>query len=205
MSFYADHIFPYLLDWATRPLAPQRKQTIAMARGKVLEIGVGTGANLPFYSNAVESVIGIEPDEAMLEKARGFLQKHPVGITVDLQIGDAHKLNFPNQHFDTVIMCLVLCTIPDAERALREAWRVLKPDGKLIFLEHVRAFTPGLARAQDIVTPMWKHLGCGCHLNRDTESAISKAGFRFEQIERYMHPKMPPLGGAIIEGVAVKL
>lgn len=204
MSFYADQIFPYVLDWATKPLAPQRQHIIGLAQGKVLEVGVGTGANLPFYSAAVQEVIGIEPEAAMLEKAKAFLAKHPVQVKVDLQIGDAHNLAFADQSFDTVIMCLVLCTIPDAERAMREAWRVLKPGGKVIFLEHVRAFTPGLAKVQDWVTPMWKHLGCGCHLNRNTEQAISQAGFRFEQIERYMHPKMPPLGGAIIEGIAVK-
>ena len=204
MSFYADRIFPYVLDWATKPLAQQRQKMIGLARGKVLEIGVGTGANLPFYSAEVKEVIAIEPGQPMLDKAHAFLANSDVKIKVNLQLGDAHKLNFANESFDTVVVCLVLCTIPDAERALKEVRRVVKTGGKVIFLEHVRADSAQLAKLQDWVTPAWKHLACGCHLNRDTEALFERCGFQFEQIARYRHPDMPALAGAIIEGVAIK-
>jgi ubiquinone/menaquinone biosynthesis C-methylase UbiE len=101
-------------------------------------------------------------------------------------------------------MCLVLCTIPDPLKALQEAYRVLKPNGQLIFLEHVRAPNTHIARLQNWATPAWKHLGCGCHLNRDTEQTLIAAGFQFLQITRYQHPKMMKLGASMIQGVAVK-
>ncbi len=204
MSFYADHVFPVVLDIATRPLMPQRKALIAAAKGRILEIGIGTGANLPFYSDLASEIVGIEPDRAMLAKAQQMAAKSHTAAVVKLAIDDAQNLQFPNDSFDTVIMCLVLCTIPDPVKAVQEAYRVLKPDGQLLFLEHVRAPSTMVARLQNWATPAWKHLGCGCHLNRDTESTIHSAGFRFLHIERYQHPKMMTLGASMIQGVAVK-
>lgn len=204
MSFYADHVFPIVLDVATKPLWPQRKQIIAQASGRVLEIGIGTGANLPYYSAQAQEIVGIEPEAAMLARAQAMVRQAPTGVTVKLAVGDAHKLDFADHSFDTVIMCLVLCTIPDPQRALQEAYRVLKPDGRLLFLEHVRAPKAWVAHCQDWVDPVWKHLGCGCHLNRDTESAIRQAGFAIQAIDRFQHPKMMVLGASIIQGTAVK-
>ena len=204
MSFYADHVFPVVLDIATRPLMPQRKEIIASAKGRVLEIGIGTGSNLPFYSEQATEIVGIEPDPAMLSKAQQAAAKIRIAATVKLAIDDAQNLQFPDDSFDTVIMCLVLCTIPDPLKALQEAYRVLKPNGQLIFLEHVRAPNTHIARLQNWATPAWKHLGCGCHLNRDTEQTLIAAGFNFLQITRYQHPKMMKLGASMIQGVAVK-
>lgn len=204
MSFYADYIFPVVLDIATRPLTPQRKAVIAMAKGRVLEIGIGTGANLPFYSAQASEIVGIEPELAMLKKAELMVKKAPASATVKLAVGNAHHLEFADNSFDTVIMCLVLCTIPDPVQALKEAYRVLKPTGQLLFLEHVRAPTVWLARCQNAINPAWKHLACGCQLNRDTETSIQQAGFNFESIERFQHPKLVSVGGCIIQGLAVK-
>ena len=161
MSLYADYIFPVVLDIATKPLKPQRQQTIALATGRVLEIGIGTGANLPFYSQKVSEIIGIEPELAMLKKAELMVKQAPSNALVKLAVGDAHHLEFADNSFDTVIMCLVLCTIPDPLQSLKEAHRVLKADGQLLFLEHVRAPSSWVARCQDVVNPAWKHLACG--------------------------------------------
>lgn len=204
MSFYADYIFPVVLDVATKPLKPQRQQTIALAKGRILEIGIGTGANLPFYGSQAKEIIGIEPELAMLKKAELMVKKAPSQAVVKLAVGDAHHLEFADNSFDTVIMCLVLCTIPNPILALQEAYRVLKPNGQLLFLEHVRAPKPWLARCQDAINPAWKHLACGCQLNRDTEATIKQAGFKFEKIERFQHPKLVSVGGCIIQGVAIK-
>jgi ubiquinone/menaquinone biosynthesis C-methylase UbiE len=204
MSLYADYIFPVVLDIATKPLKPQRQQTIALATGRVLEIGIGTGANLPFYSQKVSEIIGIEPELAMLKKAELMVKQAPSNALVKLAVGDAHHLEFADNSFDTVIMCLVLCTIPDPLQSLKEAHRVLKADGQLLFLEHVRAPSSWVARCQDVVNPAWKHLACGCQLNRDTETTITQVGFVFQDIQRFQHPKLISVGGSIIQGVAVK-
>lgn len=204
MSLYADYIFPVVLDIATKPLKPQRQQTISLATGRVLEIGIGTGANLPFYSQKVSEIIGIEPELAMLKKAELMVKQAPSNALVKLAVGDAHHLEFADNSFDTVIMCLVLCTIPDPLQSLKEAHRVLKADGQLLFLEHVRAPSSWVARCQDVVNPAWKHLACGCQLNRDTETTITQVGFVFQDIQRFQHPKLISVGGSIIQGVAVK-
>ncbi len=204
MSLYADYVFPVVLDIATKPLKPQRQQTISLAQGRILEIGIGTGANLPFYTSQAQEIIGIEPFMAMLKKAELMVKKAPANAVVKLAVGDAHQLEFADNSFDTVIMCLVLCTIPDPLQALKEAYRVLKPDGQLLFLEHVRAPSSWVARCQDAINPAWKHLACGCQLNRDTEATMVQAGFSFSQIQRFQHPKLISVGGSIIQGVAVK-
>jgi ubiquinone/menaquinone biosynthesis C-methylase UbiE len=204
MSLYADYVFPVVLDIATKPLTPQRQQIIAKAQGRVLEIGIGTGANLPFYTSQAQEIIGIEPELAMLKKAEFMVKKAPANTVVKLAVGDAHQLEFPDNSFDTVIMCLVLCTIPNPLQALKEAYRVLKPDGQLLFLEHVRAPSAWVASCQNAINPIWKYLACGCQLNRDTEATMVQAGFSFSQIQRFEHPKLISVGGSIIQGVAVK-
>lgn len=204
MSFYADHVFPHVLDIATRPFWPQRKEVIAEARGRVLEIGIGTGANLPHYGADVTEIVGIEPEAAMLDRARQTAAGLTLPAPLTLAVGDAQALEYPDESFDTVLMCLVLCTIPDPLKALQEARRVLKPGGQVVFLEHVRSPEAGLARWQDRLTPLWKVLACGCCLNRDTAATFREAGFRFHRLRRFEHPKMIRLGSALIQGVAVK-
>ena len=204
MSFYADYVFPHVLDFATRPLWPQRKEIIAECHGRVLEIGIGTGSNLPHYGSDVTEIVGIEPEKAMLDRAAKTAATQSLRIPLTLAVGDAQALDFPDESFDTVLMCLVLCTIPDPLKALQEAWRVLKPNGRLLFLEHVRSPQASVARWQDKATPVWRHLGCGCHLNRDTAAALKNAGFHFEKLRRYDHPGMMKLGAAMIQGAAVK-
>lgn len=166
--------------------------------GRVLDVGSGTGANLPYYPPQAQ-VVGIEPDPHMLRRARARAGR--MGRPVELLQVGAEALPFPDASFDAAVATLVFCTIPDPDRALAELRRVLRPGGELRFLEHVRADSPRWARFQDFVTPLWKRIGAGCHPNRDTVAAIERAGFRIRELERFAagpYPVRP-----IVRGVAV--
>lgn len=208
MSLYADHLFPRLLDLLSRALEPDRAAVIGRARGRVLELGFGTGANLPHYGAGVTEVVGIEPGTGMTHRTRQRIaQLQAAGRPVpdfDLHQGSAEALPFRDQSFDTVVAFLVLCTIPDAATALHEARRVLRPGGRLLFFEHVRAPEPQLARWQDRIDPVWTRIACGCHLNRDTRALIDGSGFSFHDLEAAHHPRMgPKLSNFVIQGQAV--
>jgi ubiquinone/menaquinone biosynthesis C-methylase UbiE len=152
-------------------LARQRRRTARAATGRVLELGIGTGRNLPHYSS-VEEVVGIEPDRHMLRQAHPRAAAAP--FPVRLVEGSAEALPFGEHEFDTIVVALALCTIPDPDAALAEARRVLKPDGRILFLEHVRSSRPRLARFQDLITPVWMVLAGGCHPNRATVETIER-------------------------------
>ncbi len=157
---------------------------LAGARGSVLEIGGGTGANLPYYPD-VERVVVAEPDPFMRRKLLPKLERAPV--PVEVSGADAQGLPFADGSFDTVVSTLVLCTVPDPHLALGEIRRVLRPGGVLLLLEHVR----GEGRAavwQDRIEPLWRRLVAGCHPNRDTLANVETAGFRIERVERFEPP-----------------
>lgn len=204
MSFYADHVFPLFLDVATRPFRPDRERLLAQARGRVLEIGAGNGANLPCYSAAATDVVLLEPSQAMLAQAAKRAQRVPDPGRFSFVAGGAEALPFSDASFDTVIACLVFCTIPDVERSAREAFRVLKPGGQFLFFEHVAHPRDGVRRWQERLNPAWKKIACGCHLNRDTAATFRGAGFRFVEFEAFEHPHVPALAGAIIRGRATR-
>lgn len=204
MSFYEDRIFPPIMEWATRVFRRQIAEMIGQAQGRVLEIGAGTGANLGFYGTQVEEVVGIEPVEAMLEKARRMTANARHGVPVTLQTGDARALPFGDAEFDTVVACLVFCTIPQPEKAAREAFRVLKPGGKLVFFEHVVSPHESTRAWQNRLNPIWRKAACGCEINRDTRALFEAAGFVYDNIEDFEHPKVPTLMAPIISGVATR-
>ncbi|PCJ20177.1 MAG: SAM-dependent methyltransferase [Gammaproteobacteria bacterium] len=212
MSFYEDKIFPYALDIALAGVKQTRIDVISQAQGRVLEIGIGNGANLPFYSKKATEVVGIEPCSAMVDMAAERLEKlasqGELALEMDqynLQVGSGEALPYENDSFDTAVACLVFCTIPNTEIAAQEMYRVLKPGGKVLFFEHVQA-SGGMKRTlQKLFNPIWKPLACGCHLNRDTKSLFKDAGFRIDSIEEVDHPKMFPLFSSVILGEAVKV
>ncbi len=204
MSFYEDHVFPVFLNIATRPFRNDRERLIGQATGRVLEIGIGTGANLPFYTSAATEVIGLEPSRAMLADAERVAAGLGGKTRFEFVVGGAEALPFADQSFDTVIACLVFCTIPDTLSSAREAFRVLRPGGQFLFFEHVAHPDAGVRRWQDRLNPVWKKLACGCHLNRDTAATFRDAGFQFVDFDAFKHPKVPALAGAIIRGRATR-
>lgn len=178
---------PSLYDLAMKPLEKRkfrkiREALLLKARGRVLEIGAGTGVNFPLYQN-VEKVDAIEPNSDMLKHANEKKASSSVPICFHQQ--SAETLNFPDNTFDSVVATLVFCSIPDPEKALLEIKRVSKPNAAVLFFEHVKMEQRGLALAQDFLTPLWKRLFGGCHLNRDTLQMIQQSGFQIKNVTSY--------------------
>jgi ubiquinone/menaquinone biosynthesis C-methylase UbiE len=167
-----------------RWMGERRRRLLAGARGAVLEIGGGTGANLAHYRN-VDRVTIAEPDRFMRNRIGPKLEE--ARVPVEVSAAGAEALPYPDGSFDTVVSTLVLCTVPDQEAALDEVRRVLRPGGRLLFIEHVRA-AGSAARWQDRLEPLWRRLLAGCHPNRDTVTAIEEAGFEIETFESFYPP-----------------
>lgn len=183
-------------------LREMRRQVLADARGRVLELGAGTGLNLDLYPDAVEELVLVEPDPHMAKQLGPKLGASGRRATVTED--SAESLPFEDASFDTVTATLVFCTIPHPEAALREAARVLKPGGRLLFIEHVRSQDPGLARWQDRLERPWRFLGDGCHCNRDTVAAIDASPLTLGKVESGELPKSPPIVRPLVHGSAVR-
>lgn len=168
------------LDFVMRPLYPARRLVVPEATGRVLEIGVGTGLNFGLYRD-VDALVGVDPDPYMLERARPRAAELP--FPAELHQTGAERLPFADVAFDSVVITFTLCTIPDPDAALAEARRVLKPGGRLLFVEHTRSIQPVARVLQDALTPLWKHLAGGCHLNRHALAMVEDAGFCLRQTE----------------------
>lgn len=184
-------------------LAAMRGSLLAKASGRTLEIGAGTGLNLAHYTDAVTDLVLAEPDPYMAARLRDHVEAGglaPAQITV--VDAPAEALPFDDGSFDTVVSTLVLCTVPDQQRSLAEARRVLVPGGALLFLEHVRGETRRLAWWQDRLQRPWGFVAGGCHPNRATADSLADAGLWIEQLERERLPRAPRLVRPMIRGVA---
>lgn len=180
------NLFPRLYDSFMTPLEKRpvfhstRKHLIEEASGEVLEIGAGTGINFPFYNQSVRHVLATDPNPEMVIRLSS--KSASCAAPIDIQLANAESLPHPASSFDTVVGTLVFCSIPHPEKALEELNRVLKPGGKLLLFEHVKLSNPMLQAAQNLLTPLWKHLCDGCHLNRETVSLIDMSPFVLEQV-----------------------
>ncbi|HEX6752412.1 MAG TPA: class I SAM-dependent methyltransferase [Solirubrobacterales bacterium] len=177
-----------------------RREALSQARGRTIDIGAGTGINVELYPEAITELLLAEPDEHMLNRLRPKVPGW--GREVSVVQAPADGLPYDDDSFDTAVFTLVLCTVPDPPAALREAARVLKPGGKLLFVEHVRSEDPGLARWQDRLEGPWRFLGDGCHCNRDTVANIEASPFEVEKVVKGELPKSPPLVRPLVHGQA---
>ena len=181
-------------------LADHRREIVGQADGSVLEIGGGTGANLPYYGAGVQAITITEPAEPMARRLERKLGGH--SLPAEIVRAPAERLPFEDASFDAAVSTLVLCTVDDQPRALQELRRVLKPGGHLLFIEHVRADKPRLARWQDRVNPVHRVIGCGCNCNRPTLDRLQAAGFKVMQVAHDSLHKAPPWVRPLIVGVA---
>ncbi len=177
----------------------ERARFVRLASGKVLEVGIGSGLNLPHYTTDVEKVVGIDPSLELWRMARRRAAEAP--FPVEFLGSSAESIPATDRTFDTVLTTWTLCSIPELPRALAEMRRVLKADGQLIFVEHGRAPDERVAAWQDRLTPLWKRIGGGCHLNRKIDELIRAAGFRLAQIETGYSPGMK-FAGFMYKGFA---
>ena len=181
-------------------LRARREQLLAGARGKVLEIGAGTGANLAFYGASVSAITAAEPEAPMARKLTQRIRDQQ--RTVEVVHAPAEQLPFPDGEFDTVVSTLVLCTVNDLGRSLKEMRRVLKPGGRLMFIEHVRSDEPKLAAWQDRLNGFNRIVAHGCNCNRATVDAVRAAGFTITSLERSTLAKAPPFVRPLVVGIA---
>lgn len=202
MGIRAKYIFPRLMHWSmSRPgLDDERKKLLALVKGEVLEIGFGTGLNLPHYPAHVKKLVAVESNAATWRLAEQQLQASPIDVQPIFQSGEI--LPFGDRQFDSVVTTFTLCSIRDVAAALREIRRVLRPDGCYFFLEHGLSSDRQVARWQHRFTPLTKWLGEGCHLDRPIGTLIRSARFEFDRYEEGYLKSMPKLGGYLFRGVA---
>jgi ubiquinone/menaquinone biosynthesis C-methylase UbiE len=192
MSFYQERLLPWLIHQAMRQrkLAPYRKRVVSNATGRILEVGIGSGLNLPFYGDAAVEIIGLDPSRKLLHLANAAAQKSKIPLR--LVEGTAEAIPLEDHSLDAVVTTWTMCSIPAVEPALQEMRRVLRPRGRLLFVEHRLAPDPAVRYWQDHLTPAWKRLSGGCHLNRAIDELIENAGLRIERFDKgYMQgPKL---------------
>lgn len=181
-------------------LAAHRESLLSTAAGRVLEIGGGTGANLPFYGSGLSELVVAEPEDPMAVRLERRLREYRIPARVIR--APAEQLPLDSESFDCAVATLVLCTVREPVRALAETRRVLKPGGRLLFIEHVRSENPGLARWQDRFRRIWSWFGCGCQCNRRTVEAIRGAGFAISDLRQEVLPKALPIVRPLVIGVA---
>jgi ubiquinone/menaquinone biosynthesis C-methylase UbiE len=194
MGFYARHILPCCLDKACSigPIEKQRAKIVPLAKGKVLEIGIGSGLNLPHYDPAiVESVTGVDPDEHIWKRSQD--RREAVNFPVE-RIGlSGEDIPMESDSADTVVVTYSLCTIPDPVRALREMRRILKPGGDILFCEHGRAPDTNVVKWQKRIDPLWSKIAGGCHSSRDIPSLITQAGLEIDELHQQYIPGLKVL------------
>ncbi|MDH5188277.1 MAG: class I SAM-dependent methyltransferase [Rhodospirillaceae bacterium] len=184
MGIYNDFFIPHLINIVMRvPMAAgERPGVVGSARGKVLEIGIGPGFNLPYYGPDVDQVLAIEPSKILRNKALDRAKK--LGINLTIAGLDAMEMDIEDSTIDTIVITWVLCSIPEPEKAINEMLRVLKPEGRLLFIEHGLADKPSTARWQNRLNRPWRCCAGGCNINRKPDNLLAKGGFIFEKIEK---------------------
>ncbi|MCT2532627.1 class I SAM-dependent methyltransferase [SAR92 clade bacterium H231] len=204
MGLYDKYILPHFLNCAcgSKPIKYQREKVVPMAEGLVLEVGIGSGLNIPYYDAAkVDKILGLDPSEELNRMALKVAEDK--GIPVEFILSGAEAMPLPDNHVDTVLVTFTMCTIPEVAAANKEMLRVLKPGGKMIFCEHGLAPDTNVSKWQSRIDPIWGKIAGGCHLNRDIPSLITAAGFEIEAMEQMYLPSTPKFAGYNYWGTAV--
>ena len=194
MGLYAKYVLPRFIDLAMRNKDTKRLRAdwVPHARGEVLEVGIGSGLNLAFYTQEVQRVYGVDPSAELQRMARKRTDGSSVKVEFLSQSAE-DALPLPDKTIDTVVMTWTLCSIPDPLKALSQMKRVMKSNGRLIFIEHGRAPDSGVAAWQDRLNPVWKRIGGGCNLNRKIDELLIQAGFRIDELKNSYLPGPRPM------------
>ena len=204
MGFYSEVLFPWGMNFimSGEAFSKERKTVLHSVSGNILEIGFGTGLNLPHYPSAIQKLTVIDPNHGMERYASRQIADSV--IEVDRQVLGGEALPMDDNSFDTVVSTWTLCSITDVEHALTEVHRVLKPGGKFIFLEHGLSPDKSVSAWQHRLNGLQKIVGDGCHLNRDMRALVTATGFRKLEIENYYFPDSPKILGYMYRGIATK-
>ena len=204
MGFYSQKLFPYLMDWSMSGsgLAQYRRSTLAEVEGEVLEIGFGTGLNLPYYPDRIQKIVTIDPNSGVHKLAQQRIESS--GIAVEHLMLKSEALPMADNSFDSVVSTFTLCSIANVEQALREIHRVLKPGGKFFFVEHGRSRESSVQVWQDRLTPLQKIIADGCHLNRNIRQLVEQQ-FGAVTVDEFYGENLPKFVGYLYQGSATKL
>ena len=203
MSLYEKYILPRFLNCAcgSKPIKYQREKVVPKAEGIVLEVGIGSGLNIPFYdSSKIDKIVGLDPSCELNVMAEKVAREH--AIDIEFVQSSAEDIPLLDNHFDTVLVTYTMCTIPDAVAANKEMRRVLKPEGRLIFCEHGVAPDLKVSKWQHRIDPYWTKIAGGCHLNRNIPDLIRSAGFQIQSMEEMYLPSTPKFAGYNYWGIA---
>ena len=204
MSLYEKYVLPKFLNCAcgSKPVSYQRKKVVPLAEGKVLEIGIGSGLNLPFYDKTkIDEIWGLDPSEELSLMAKQVANEE--SMEVKFISSGAEDIPLPDNYFDSVLITYTMCTIPEVQRANQEIRRVLKDNGKMIFCEHGEAPDQNIRKWQSRINPFWGKLAGGCNINRKIPSLIQESGFDIIQMEEMYLPNTPKIAGYNYWGFAV--
>ena len=205
MSLYDKYVLPKFLNCAcgSNPVSRQRQKVVPLVEGKVLEVGIGSGLNLPFYDKSkIDELWGLDPSEELSDMARKVADRE--NIVVNFISSGAEEIPLPDSYFDSVLITYTMCTIPEVARANKEIKRVLKRGGKLIFCEHGEAPDENIRKWQKRINPFWGKLAGGCNINRKIPLLIQNAGFEIVELEEMYLPKTPKIAGYNYWGYAVE-
>ena len=205
MSLYDKYVLPKFLNCAcgSNPVSRQRQKVVPLVEGKVLEVGVGSGLNLPFYDKSkIDELWGLDPSEELSDMARKLADRE--NIVVNFISSGAEEIPLPDSYFDSVLITYTMCTIPEVARANREIKRVLKTGGKLIFCEHGEAPDENIRKWQKRINPFWGKLAGGCNIDRKIPTLIQNSGFEIVELEEMYLPKTPKIVGYNYWGYAVE-
>ena len=195
-DLYEKMVLPKLCDkcCGTKPINYQRKKVVPLAKGVVLEVGIGSGLNIPFYNkNSIEKIIGLDPSEELNVLAKRVADDN--GIQIDFLINGAEDIDLPDNSVDTILITYTLCTIPNLNKSMSEMKRVLKPGGKFIFCEHGIAPDINIIKWQRRINPIWGIFFGGCNINRNIPKIISESGFNISNLNQMYLPSTPKIVG----------